>query len=105
MHSGVFGSVGTLQGNGSILTGELLLDDGSYTAGSLLRGGGSRGHRNVDLMAATREVNSLNRRAVNLLQQQQELERAAEQRWRELASSAPEAWIGNLFETVEIDDW
>jgi hypothetical protein len=57
------------------------------------------------MLAATREVNSLNRRAVNLLQQQQELERAAEQRWRQVASTAPEAWIGNLFETVEIDDW
>jgi len=94
---------GTL-GNGSLLAGDMLLDDGSYAATGVLSGSLKRGMARGEVPTATREVNSLNRRAAALLQQQVELERAADERWRE-SIAASGAWIGNYMDTVEIDDW
>ncbi len=55
---------------------------------------------------ATSQINSLNRRAMQLLEQQQELERAAEARWNSSMSLAGgELWVGHLLPTVDIDDW
>lgn len=92
-------SIGTF-GNGSLLGQELLLD-GSYTysltAGSLARVSGS------EVLQATREMNSMNRRAANLLQQQVELERQAAERWSNVATA--DNWIANRLDVVEIDDW
>lgn len=66
-------------------------------ASSMKRGGGG-------LLTATREVNSLNRRAAHLLQQQAELEAAAEARWRASLAASGDAWIGDHLDTVR-DRW
>ncbi|KAL6758339.1 hypothetical protein V8C86DRAFT_2600051 [Haematococcus lacustris] len=103
-------SQGTLQGLGSLTAQDLLLmDDGSYQYGSsLMRGGQSLTGRplagGAGMLAATREVASMNRRAVQLLAQQQELERAADERWRQSCGAA-DNWIGTYLNTVEIDEW
>ncbi|GBF89057.1 hypothetical protein Rsub_01774 [Raphidocelis subcapitata] len=62
-------------------------------------GGGRHG-------AATRELTAVTRRATALLQTVTDLDRAAEERWREAqAPPGGELWVGALLETVEIDDW
>lgn len=53
---------------------------------------------------ATREVNSLNRRAANLLEQQLKLEAAAEERWK-VALPNEDRWLGCFLPAVEIDEW
>lgn len=92
-------SVGT-HGNGSLLAGEMLLDDGSYTAGNGLARAASK-HPHGD--SATRQINSVNRRALHLLEQQCQLERQAEERWN--TSLGSDNWLGHHMATVEIDDW
>eukprot|EP00195_Chlamydomonas_chlamydogama_P003391 CAMPEP_0202914298 /NCGR_PEP_ID=MMETSP1392-20130828/62740_1 /ASSEMBLY_ACC=CAM_ASM_000868 /TAXON_ID=225041 /ORGANISM="Chlamydomonas chlamydogama, Strain SAG 11-48b" /LENGTH=503 /DNA_ID=CAMNT_0049605899 /DNA_START=304 /DNA_END=1814 /DNA_ORIENTATION=- len=87
-------SVGTL-GAGSMSFGMdmLLNEDGSQRTGGPMA------------LEATREVASLNRRAAQLVMKQAELEQQAEARWKESFTSNNDRWVGNLLETVQIDEW
>ena len=129
--SGVLQSVGShMAGMGSLLAGEMLLENasGSYHTGGGLGAsvtrGSQAGHANGgggshfgpagrgaaggmgrgDMYTATREMNSLNRRAAALLETQAACERAAEERWRS-AAAVSDVWLGSFLETVEVDDW
>jgi hypothetical protein len=56
--------------------------------------------------AATRELTAATRRAKQLLATQSDLDRAADERWREAqAPPGGELWVGALLEAVEVDDW
>jgi hypothetical protein len=91
---------------------------GSATRPSLLGaaaaggGGGGRGGGGGGAAAgrgggaATRELTAATKRAKQLLATQCDLDRAAEERWREAqAPPGGELWVGALLEAVEMDDW
>lgn len=52
---------------------------------------------------ATKDVASVTKRAQKLLQQQQHIEKEANERWNKSFCSAP--WLGSYLDTIEIDDW
>ncbi|GFR49603.1 hypothetical protein Agub_g11673 [Astrephomene gubernaculifera] len=95
---------GTLGGGPSTLGGEWPLGacsgSGSFTSGPRILGRQGSG----ELLAASREVASLNRRAVVALQQQLECELQADRRVQESLAQGP-PWVGHLIPVVQIDEW
>ncbi|KAG2492790.1 hypothetical protein HYH03_008950 [Edaphochlamys debaryana] len=73
---------------------------GSFTTGPRILGRQQSG----ELLAATREVASLNRRAAVVLQQQLECELNAERRVQESLAPGP-PWVGHHIPVVQIDEW
>ncbi|GLI64641.1 hypothetical protein VaNZ11_007953 [Volvox africanus] len=99
------GMVGTLGAAASTLGGDWPLaacgsGSGSFTSGPRILGRQASG----ELLAASREVASLNRRAAAVLQQQLDCELRAERRVQEsLGQGLP--WVGNYIPIVQIDEW
>ncbi|GLC68199.1 hypothetical protein PLESTF_000659300 [Pleodorina starrii] len=99
------GMVGTLGAAGSTLGGDWQLGacgsgSGSFTSGPRILGRQPSG----ELLAASREVASLNRRAAAVLQQQMDCELQAERRVQESLGQGP-PWVGQLIPIVQIDEW
>lgn len=56
--------------------------------------------------AATRELKAVKKRATQLLQAQTDIDKAANERWREAqAPAGGDLWVGPLLDAVEVDDW
>ncbi|PNW76231.1 hypothetical protein CHLRE_12g542750v5 [Chlamydomonas reinhardtii] len=73
---------------------------GSFTSGPRLLGRQPSG----EMLQASREVASLNRRAAVVLQQQLDCEQQADRRVQESLAQGP-PWVGHYIPVVQIDEW
>ncbi|EFJ43167.1 hypothetical protein VOLCADRAFT_119187 [Volvox carteri f. nagariensis] len=99
------GMPGTLGGAASTLGGDWPLaacgsGSGSFTSGPRILARQVSG----ELLAASREVASLNRRAAAVLQQQLDCELQADRRVQESLGQGP-PWLGHFIPLVQIDEW
>ncbi|GIL73521.1 hypothetical protein Vretimale_5221 [Volvox reticuliferus] len=99
------GTVGTLGAAASTLGGDWPLaacgsGSGSFTSGPRILGRQTSG----ELLAASREVASMNRRAAAVLQQQLDCELEADRRIQKSLGQGP-PWVGTYIPIVQIDEW